>query len=183
MIEIYNPNPWMTFGGMGSKKLIGENIEYIANYDSHPGAQFNSEFRELVKREIAKFNVDGQMETAQAASSKPKKLAQLPQPAKIKPAVEGPALQQKDLAAKDHVQIAQGEMPKLPQRAEPENVAAERQKQQQRQLTEFLDTLSSSANSGYLFSQRRLTVADLKEYAERIYHASRTADLMTIASD
>ena len=23
MIEIYNPNPWMTFGGMGSKKLIG----------------------------------------------------------------------------------------------------------------------------------------------------------------
>ena len=24
----------MTFGGMGSKKLIGENIEYIANYDS-----------------------------------------------------------------------------------------------------------------------------------------------------
>ena len=33
MIEIYNPNPWMTFGGMGSKKLIGENIEYIANYD------------------------------------------------------------------------------------------------------------------------------------------------------
>jgi hypothetical protein len=38
MIEIYNPNPWMTFGGMGSKKLIGENIEYIANYDSHPGA-------------------------------------------------------------------------------------------------------------------------------------------------
>jgi hypothetical protein len=183
MIEIYNPNPWMTFGGMGSKKLIGENIEYIDNYDSHPGAQFNSEFRELVKREIAKFNVDGQTETAQAASSKPKKLAQLPQPAKIKPAVEGPALQQKDLAAKDHVQIAQAEMPKLPQQAEPENVAAERQKQQQRQLTEFLDTLSSSANSGYLFGQRRLTVADMKEYAERIYHASRTADLMTIASD
>jgi hypothetical protein len=27
MIEIYNPNPWMTFGGMGSKKLFGPNIE------------------------------------------------------------------------------------------------------------------------------------------------------------
>ena len=36
MIEIYNPNPWMTFGGMGSKKLVGENIEYITNYDFPP---------------------------------------------------------------------------------------------------------------------------------------------------
>jgi hypothetical protein len=45
MIEIYNPNPWMTFGGMGSQKLVGDNIEYIENNDSHPGAQFNSEFR------------------------------------------------------------------------------------------------------------------------------------------
>jgi hypothetical protein len=54
MIEIYNPNPWMTFGGMGSKKLVGRNIEYIANNDSHPGAQFDPEFRNLVKREIAK---------------------------------------------------------------------------------------------------------------------------------
>ena len=53
MVEIYNPNPWITFGGMGSKKLIGENIEYIANYDSHPRAQFNSEFRSLVKSETA----------------------------------------------------------------------------------------------------------------------------------
>ncbi len=26
MIEIYNPNPWETFGGMGSKKLEGDNI-------------------------------------------------------------------------------------------------------------------------------------------------------------
>jgi hypothetical protein len=34
-----------------------------------------------------------------------------------------------------------------------------------------------------LCSSLSLTVADMKEYAERIYHASRTADLMTIASD
>ena len=67
IIEIYNPNPWMTFGGMGSKKLIGENIEYIANYDSHPGAQFNSEFRNLVKSEIAKFTANDRLETPQAA--------------------------------------------------------------------------------------------------------------------
>jgi hypothetical protein len=60
MIEIYNPNPWMTFGGMGSKKLSGSNIEYIANNDSHPGAQFSSEFRSLVKTEVAKFSVENE---------------------------------------------------------------------------------------------------------------------------
>jgi len=60
MIEIYNPNPWMTFGGMGSKKLVGPNIEYIANNDSHPGAQFNSEFRSLVKTEVAKLSAESE---------------------------------------------------------------------------------------------------------------------------
>ncbi len=52
IVEIYNPNPWMTFGGMGSRKLDGPNIEYIVNNDSHPGAPFNSQFRDLVKSEI-----------------------------------------------------------------------------------------------------------------------------------
>jgi hypothetical protein len=56
MIEIYNPNRWMTFGGMGSNKLVGPNIEYIANNDSHPGAQFNPVFRNLVKTEVAKLS-------------------------------------------------------------------------------------------------------------------------------
>ena len=55
MVEIYNPNPAMTFGGMGSNKLVGPNIEYIANNDSHPGAQFNSEFHSLVKTEVARL--------------------------------------------------------------------------------------------------------------------------------
>jgi len=63
MIEIYNPNPWMTFGGMGSKKLVGPNIEYIANNDSHPGAQFNSEFRSLVKTEIARLSAEKELST------------------------------------------------------------------------------------------------------------------------
>jgi hypothetical protein len=58
MIEIYNPNPSMTFGGMGSNKLSGPNIEYIANNDSHPGAQFNPEFRSLVKTEVAKLSAE-----------------------------------------------------------------------------------------------------------------------------
>jgi hypothetical protein len=60
MIEIYNPNPLMTFGGMGSKKLVRPNIEYIANNDSHPGAQFNPEFRSLVKTEVAKLSAENE---------------------------------------------------------------------------------------------------------------------------
>jgi hypothetical protein len=182
MIEIYNPNPWMTFGGMGSKKLIGENIEYVANYDSHPGAQFNSEFRSLVKSEIAKFAANVRPETAQAVASRPNKLAQLPQSG-TKPADEKLTHSQKDLRAKDHLQIAQAEMPKLQKRAESEQLADGRQKQQQRQLTTFLDSLSSSVNSGDVFVQRRLTTADLKDYAERTYHGSGAAQLMTIASE
>jgi len=138
MVEIYNPNPWMTFGGMGSKKLIGENIEYIANYDSHPRAQFNSEFRSLVKSETAKFAANVRPETAQAVASRPNKLAQLPQSG-TKPAEEKLTHSQRDLRAKDHLQIAQAEMPKLQKRAEFEQVADGRQKQQQRQSTAFLD--------------------------------------------
>ena len=66
IVEIYNPNPWMTFGGMGSQKLIGANIEYIVNNDSHPGAPFNTEFRNLVKSEIARLSGEQLPNTAQA---------------------------------------------------------------------------------------------------------------------
>src|SRR5262249_5659463 len=54
-IEIYNPNPWMTFGGMGSQKLDAPNIEYIANNDTHPFAQFSEQFHSIVKSELAEF--------------------------------------------------------------------------------------------------------------------------------
>ena len=183
IIEIYNPNPWMTFGGMGSKKLIGENIEYIANYDSHPGAQFNSEFRNLVRSEIAKFTSKDRLEIPQAAVSSPNKPAQLPQSARLKPAEERETHRQRGLAAKDHIQVAQTEMPKLPKRAPPEHVAEEPPKRQYGELTTFLDALSGSVNSGDVFVQRRLTTADLKDYAERTYHGLSTAKLMTIASE
>ena len=53
IVEIYNPNPLMTFGGMGSQKLVGPNIEYITNNDSHLRAPYNSEFRDLVKSELS----------------------------------------------------------------------------------------------------------------------------------
>jgi hypothetical protein len=54
----------MTFGGMGSNKLVGPNIEYIANNDSHPGAQFNSEFRSLVKTEVARLAAEKEPATS-----------------------------------------------------------------------------------------------------------------------
>jgi hypothetical protein len=177
MIEIYNPNPSMTFGGMGSKKLIGENIEYIANYDSHLGAQFNSEFRSLVRSEIARFTANDRLD-AHADVSRPNKVALLTQPSK-----ERPTHPQRDLSAKDHLQIAQAEMPKLQKRVESEQVADGRQKQQQRQSATFIDTLSSSVNSGDLFVQRRLTTTDLKDYAERTYHDLNRENLMAVASD
>lgn len=63
-VEIYNPNPWMTFGGMGSQKLIGPNIEYVTNNDSHLKAPFNSEFRNLVRSEIARLSAEPSPQTA-----------------------------------------------------------------------------------------------------------------------
>src|SRR5438477_8440756 len=35
--------------------------EYIANNDSHPGAQFNSEFHSLVKTEVAKLSAEKEL--------------------------------------------------------------------------------------------------------------------------
>ena len=166
---------------MGSKKLIGENIEYIANYDSHPGAQFSSEFRSLVKGEIAKFAANVRPETVQAVASRPNKPAQLPQSTRVKPAEETVTHQQRGLPPKDHIQVAQTETPKFPKRAPPEHFAEKPPKQQDGALTAFLDTLSGSVNSGDVFVQRQLTTTDLKDYAARTYRGSGT--LMTMASE
>ena len=133
MIEIYNPNPWMTFGGMGSKKLVGENIEYITNNDSHPGAQFNSEFRNLVKTEIAKFTAEDRLETAQAAIPAPIEPAQPDLPAAPKSAAEPPR-QQSDVGPPS--QIAQSELPKLPQPHAPQRLAQEPPAQEQSNLAD-----------------------------------------------
>lgn len=66
IVEIYNPNRWMTFGGMGSQKLEGPNIEYITNNDSHLAAPFNVEFRDLVRSEIARLAAQPAPDTVQA---------------------------------------------------------------------------------------------------------------------
>ncbi len=199
MIEIYNPNPWMTFGGMGSKKLEGDNIEYIANNDSHPGAQFDPGFRTLVKSEIGKFTAQDRLqadraETAQAAMPGPPEPAQPGPSTTAKPADERLAYQQSDPAAETHRQIAQGVILDLPKPAEPEHVAqepkpADRVAQEakpaapQRILQEspkpeptewatFLDALSNSVNSGDLPVKRKLTLADMTDYARRTYGVS-----------
>jgi hypothetical protein len=172
MIEIYNPNPWMTFGGMGSKKLVGPNIEYIANNDSHPGAQFNLDFRHLVKTEIAKFTTDDRLETARAATPGSVKLAQLAPPSALKPAAPRPADQRANPAAADRRQIAQAEMPKQRVPAAPQAVALERPSQPPEESVAFLDTLSSSVDSGDLSAERELTLADLMDYAKRTYVGS-----------
>ncbi len=69
IVEIYNPKPERTFGGMGSKKLSGENIEYIANDDTHLGTQFSAVFRNLVKSEITRLSTEGDPTTAQTEAS------------------------------------------------------------------------------------------------------------------
>jgi hypothetical protein len=210
VIEVYNPNTWMTFGGMGSKKLVGDNIniEYIANNDSHPGAQFNSDFRNLVKSEIGKFTAADRLEAAQAQMPAPLAYAEPPRSAMPEVAEKRPKPQltdssqkdssqkdssqkdssqkdssQKDLkqrtpAAKDHPQIAQAEMPKVPKPSTLEHDADGPTKQQQRDLATFLDGLSGSVSSGDLSAQRQLSVGDMQDYAKRTYHRSTIAELL-----
>ena len=69
-----------------------------------------------------------------------------------------------------------------PKRTKPEHVAEEPPKQRQGEVTALLDRLASSVNSGNLFVQRRLTIADMKDYAERTYHDSHIAESITTAS-
>jgi hypothetical protein len=184
MIEIYNPNPLMTFGGMGSKKLEGANIEYIANNDTHPGAQFSSQFRNLVKGEIAKFGAENRVEIAQANAPKPTRLAQLQPVSALGYAEERPARPQNDVAVKAPPAIADAKAPRPAKPAKPAVEIAQNQPQAQPQeVTAFLDKLSGSVHSGDLFSEPHLTVDAMKRYAERTYHGSRTAKLASAASD
>ena len=157
MIEVYNPNPSMTLGGMGSKKLIGPNIEYIANNDSHPGAQFSSEFRNLVKSEIVRVSAEPAVETAEAPVQAP---LPVPRPANI----PGP----KKLAA----------LKRQSSSREPTDEQRRGSGPQSEYATAFLDNLTSSVDSGNLFAQRQLTVTDMRDYATRNYRNARTAELL-----
>ena len=174
MIEIYNPNPWMTFGGMGSQKLVGENIEYIENNDSHPGAQFNPEFRNLVKTEVAKLTSDDRLTAAQAEMSKPLKHAQLPLSAGLKPAREQQTYPQS--------QIAKVEISSLPV-TKADHIVGEPPKQQQKDLAAFFDGRLSYVNSQEMFVQRQLTIRDMEDYITRTHLNSLPSNLMKTVSN
>ena len=192
MIEVYNPNPSMTFGGMGSKKLIGPNIEYIANNDSHPGAQFSSEFRNLVKSEIA--SAEPAVETAQtrAPAAPALAFAEARSPAApVTAQVRAPATPA-SMTAQAPVQ-APLPVPRPANIPGPTKLAALKQQSSSREpsdeqrrrsgpqseyATAFLDSLTSSVDSGNLFAQRQLTVTDMTDYATRNYRNARTAELL-----
>jgi hypothetical protein len=155
MIEVYNPNPWMTFGGMGSRKLIGDNIEYMPNNDSHPGAQFNSDFRNLVKTEVAKFTTDDRVQIAQAQAPKPVQVAQLSRPPAPKPVdsqkpvdtkpVDTKSVVAAKTAPKSNLQIAEAQVPLPPKR---ERAAEEQPGRQPRDLMAKGNVRIADADAG-----------------------------------
>jgi hypothetical protein len=157
IVEIYNPNRWMTFGGMGSQKLDGPNIEYVESNDSHPGAQFNSDFRNLVKSEVARLSALDRVPVKIATM----KIAQSPSMTRppMKPASSKPT------SPKVDVDLAQA----LPsqQRVPVQTAFSETP----------LSAVSSSKNSAQLLVQRALTIADMKDYVKRTYPASHSAGL------
>ena len=216
MIEVYNPNPAMTFGGMGSKKLIGPNIEYIANNDSHPGAQFSSEFRNLVKSEIARVTAEPAVATAQAAAPAATTLAfadtrtpatqvtgqvrapaapiraqaaiqaptqaplPAPRPANITGRTKLAALKQQS-SSHERSEATHDPTPEPSREASLESSRGSNS--QPEYATAFLESLTSTVDSGYLFAQRQLTVADMMDYATRNYRNARTAELLPIDSE
>jgi hypothetical protein len=184
-VEIYNPNPWMTFGGMGSQKLVAPNIEYIVNNDSHPGAQFNDQFHSVVKNEVARLVALDSAPTAQAKAFKPSQLAKLSPPKDAKSA----ALAFSNTDPSKHEQSkpapTRPTQPKLEPTAaqqiapavfadapKPQPVFADTPKPQ----PVFADAFLTSANAGNLFVQRTLTIADMKEYVKRNYPTAQTVD-------
>ncbi|MBO0719139.1 MAG: hypothetical protein J2P55_17680, partial [Rhizobiales bacterium] len=192
MIEVYNPNPAATFGGMGSKKLIGPNIEYIANNDSHPGAQFNSDFRNLVKSEIARVSAEPAVATAQAPTpSAPMTALAYANPAPAATMAQGRSGAPKvtDTGSVGTPRVATtAEVPiptPRPHAPAVTKLAVEPPLQSRRRedAIALLDAITSAVDSGNLFAQRQLTVADMMDYATRNYRNARTAELLPTGSE
>jgi len=49
--------------------------------------------------------------------------------------------------------------------------------------TALLDAITSAVDSGNLFGQRQLTIADMMDYANKNYRNARTAELTATSSD
>jgi hypothetical protein len=176
IIEIYNPNRWMTFGGMGSQKLEAPNIEYIVNNDSHPGAQFNEQFHNIVKTELARISALDTMQTARMP--KPSPLAKLPPPKQTALAfanADPPKHEQPkhDESKHERSRPAQAAVEQTRPQPKPAVVFAEAPKSQ----PILVEALSSSASADSLLAQRTLTISDMKDYVKRNYPRSQTADV------
>jgi len=172
---------------MGSKKLIGPNIEYIANNDSHPGAQFSSEFRNLVKSEIARVSAEPAVVTAQAPTPTATALAfaDSRSPAASATAQVRASTVPAPITAQAAPSLTTAEVPlPTPRPAHPTaatKLAAVEPPSPSRRpedATALLDAITSTVDSGNLFAQRQLTVADMMDYANRNYRNARTAELL-----
>ncbi len=183
IIEIYNPNPWMTFGGMGSQKLDAPNIEYIANNDTHPGAQFSEQFHTIVKTELARIATLDTVQTAQAKPFKPSQLAKLSPPKDTKPTAL--AFASADLPKREQVKREPAKSATLQQaRAEPTNPQGAHEPKPTLVFSDapkpqaaFTDAFLTSTAVGTAFVPRTLTISDMKDYVRRTYPDSRSADL------
>src|SRR5215469_9496356 len=182
MIEVYNPNPGETFGGMGSKKLIGPNIEHVANNDSHPGAQFSSEFRNLVKSEIARVSAEPAVVTAQAPAPAATAVAFAETPTPAASATAQAPIQAPMPVPRPANLPGPTKLAALKQQSSTHEPVHEpslhRSNPQPEYATAFLESLTSAVDSGNLFAQRQLTVADMMDYTNRNYRNARTAELL-----
>ena len=192
IIEIYNPNPWMTFGGMGSQKLDAPNVEYVVNNDTHPGAQFNEQFRSIVRSELARVAALDTVQTAQAKAFKPSQLAKQSPPKDAKPAAlafantdppkHEPAKHEQPKSAQTKIEPT-GQQQKPPavfaDAPKPQPVFADAPKPSpvladaSMPRPVFADAFLTSANAGTLFVQRTLTISDMKDYVKRAYPNSQ----------
>jgi hypothetical protein len=180
IIEIYNPNPWMTFGGMGSQKLDAPNVEYVVNNDTHPGAQFNEQFRSIVKSELARVSALDNVQTVKAF--KPSQLAKSPPPKDTKPsalAFASPDSPKHEQSKPAPTRPAQPKLEPTGQQQNPPAVFADTPKPQPvfadalKPRPVFADAFLTSANAGTLYVQRTLTISDMKEYVKRTYPSSQ----------
>ena len=176
----------MTFGGMGSQKLDAPNIEYIVNNDTHPGAQFNEQFRSVVKSELAGLSAQDSLQTAQAKAFKRSQLSKQSPPKDVKstalafattdpPKHEPPRHEQPKPA---QTKVEPGQQQKAPAvfalEPKPQPVLSDAPRPQ----PVFADAFLTSANAGNLVVQRTLTISDMKEYVKRNYRNLQTANLI-----
>jgi len=181
IIEIYNPNRWMTFGGMGSQKLDAPNIEYVVNNDTHPGAQFNAEFRNIVRNELTRVAA---LDTAKLAQAKTplRSTASTTNVANIASTAKPTKPAKLEVAKRDRPEnqltTQASALPAVFSTSlNSDTVKQEQPEHQLRVLAAFPEPLSSSAKADNALVQRTLTIVDMKEYVKRNYPTSPPADL------